>query len=97
MHVDKVHKCTCGMLTCLLDCFTVSQMKKRRGMLGLEKSSDEEFEKLGAGFFSYEIPSIVFHEAVRAVPGNIEFRVAFVDIYRLFEGTEERREEVFER
>ena len=64
-------------------------------MLGLEKSTDEEFEKLGSEFFSYEIPSIVFREAVRAVPGDLEFLVEFLEIYRLFEGTEQRQEEVY--
>ena len=70
-------------------------MKKRRLMLGLEKSEDEEMEKLGAEFFSHEIPSLVFHQAVEAVPDNLEFLVSFVDIYRLFEGTEQRQEEVY--
>ena len=64
-------------------------------MLGLEKSTDEEFEKLGSEFFSYEIPSIVFREAVRAVPGDLEFLVEFLEIYRLFDGTEQRQEEVY--
>ena len=72
-------------------------MKKRRQMLGLEKSQDEEYERLGAEFFSYEIPSIVFREAVKTVPDNLEFYVAFLDIYRLFENTQQRQEEVYSR
>ena len=66
-------------------------------MLGLEKAEDDAIAKLGEEFFSYEIPSIVFHEAVKAVPDDIKFHVAFIDIYRLFEGSEQRQEEVFER
>ena len=64
-------------------------------MLGLEKSEDEELEKLGAEFFSYEIPSIVFQQAVKAVPNSVQFLVSFIDIYRLFDGTEQRQEEVY--
>ena len=64
-------------------------------MLGLEKSEDEDLNKLGEEFFSYEIPSIVFHEAVKVVPGDVEFLAGFVEIYRLFEGTEQRQEEVY--
>ena len=66
-------------------------------MLGLEKSKDEEIAKLGEDFFSYHIPSIVFHEAIKAVPDNLKFHVSFLDIYRLFEDTEEKQEEVYAR
>ena len=72
-------------------------MKKRRQMLGLEKSQDEEYKRLGAEFFSYEIPSIVFREAVKAVPNDLEIHVVFLNIYRLFENTEKRQEEVYLR
>ena len=41
-------------------------MKKRQEMLGLEKAEDDAIAKLGEEFFSYEIPSIVFHEAVES-------------------------------
>jgi U3 small nucleolar RNA-associated protein 6 len=73
----------------------VDKMKKRRQMLGLEKSQDEEYKRLGAEFFSYEIPSIVFREAVKAVPNDLEIHVVFLNIYRLFENTEKRQEEVY--
>jgi U3 small nucleolar RNA-associated protein 6 len=73
----------------------VDKMKKRRLMLGLEKSEDEELEKLGAEFFSYKIPSIAFQQAVKAVPNNVQFLVSFIDVYRLFDGTEWRQEEVY--
>lgn len=66
-------------------------------MLGLEKSTNEELEKLGEEFFMYQIPSIVYHEAVKAVPNDIQFHVEFINIYRLFESTEQRQEEVYKK
>ena len=64
-------------------------------MLGLEKSDDEELEKLGEEFFSFEIPSLVFRQAVKAVPDNLQLLLSFVEIYRLFDGTQQRQEEVY--
>ena len=66
-------------------------------MLGLEKSTDEEIEKLGEEFFSYQIPSIVYHEAVKAIPNDIRFHLEFVTVYHLFENTEQRQEEVYRK
>eukprot|EP00124_Ichthyophonus_hoferi_P002817 Ihof_evm6s211 gene=Ihof_evmTU6s211 len=39
-------------------------------------------------FFAAEVPKIVYENAIKAHPEDVAFRMMFIDIYRLFEGTE---------
>lgn len=41
------------------------------------------------------IPQIIFENAIKAIPDNIQFRLSFIEIYQLFENTEEGIQKIY--
>ena len=74
----------------------VEKMKKRRDLLGLEEPMDEKTGNMSDDFLAYKTVSVVYRQAVKAVPADIEFRLQFLPICQLFEGTEHRQQEIYD-
>ncbi|PFX20216.1 U3 small nucleolar RNA-associated protein 6-like [Stylophora pistillata] len=68
----------------------VEKIHNRRKVLGMsrEEGDDAQDEEVTAEFLAGKVPEIVYKKAIEAVPDDINFRVSFIEIYRLFENTE---------
>ncbi|KAL5473165.1 hypothetical protein EMCRGX_G027613 [Ephydatia muelleri] len=74
----------------------VEKMKKRRDLLGLEDPVDEKTGNMSDDFLAYKTASVVYRQAVKAIPADIDFRLQFLPICQLFEGTEQRQQEIYD-
>lgn len=74
----------------------VEKMRKRRDLLGLEESTDEKTGNMSDEFLAYKTASVVYKQAVKAISGDIEFRLQFLPICQLFEGTEHIQQDIYD-
>lgn len=68
----------------------VEKIHNRRKVLGMsrEEGEDAQDEEVTAEFLAGKVPEIVYKKAIEAVPDDVNFRISFIEIYRLFENTE---------
>lgn len=71
----------------------VEKIHKRRKILGLdvqeETQESQEEERVSPEFLAGKVPEIVYQKAIQCIPDDIEFRVSFIEVYRLFEDTKQ--------
>lgn len=77
----------------------VEKIHKRRTILGLNKPEEsqesQEEENVSTEFLAGKVAEIVYQKAIQCIPDDIEFRVSFIEVYRLFEDTKQGCDMVF--
>lgn len=70
------------------------KMHKRKEVLKLGEGDVEDNRP--DEFLSYKVASVVYEQAIKAVPNNVEFRLAFLPICHLFPDTATLQDEVYD-
>lgn len=80
-----------------LELLHVDKIKKRRDILSLSTEGDQlESGDIAEAFFTNKTASIVYEKAINEFPDEIEFRLEFLPIYRLFKDTKINQDEIYD-
>ncbi|EDO36982.1 predicted protein [Nematostella vectensis] len=74
----------------------VDKVLKRRKVLGLAKADQSEEEQVSDEFLAGRVAEIVYQKAIESIPDDVNFRISFLKIYKLFENTAQSQEKVYE-
>eukprot|EP00794_Sanderia_malayensis_P009213 gene9213-10187_t len=79
-----------------LELLHVDKIKKRRDVLSIS-TENEEFSggEVPEIFLANKTASIVYNKAIEVFPDDVEFRLSFLPLYRLFKDTEENQDEIY--
>ncbi|XP_065065900.1 U3 small nucleolar RNA-associated protein 6 homolog [Rhopilema esculentum] len=80
-----------------LELLHVDKIKKRKEFLSLTTEGDQvEKGEIPEQFLANKIASIVYKNAINEFPNDVDFRVEFLSIYRLFPDTKENQDQIYE-
>ncbi|EDV27907.1 uncharacterized protein TRIADDRAFT_52922 [Trichoplax adhaerens] len=71
------------------------EMRKRRQVLNISEPNQDDSGEMSDEFFANKIADVVYQNAVKAIPDDIEFRMSFIGIYKLFESTKQYRDAIY--
>ncbi|RDD44015.1 U3 small nucleolar RNA-associated protein 6-like protein [Trichoplax sp. H2] len=78
-----------------LELLYVDKMRKRRQVLNISEPNQDDSGEMSDEFFANKIADVVYQNAVKAIPDDIEFRMSFIGIYKLFESTKQYRDAIY--
>jgi U3 small nucleolar RNA-associated protein 6 len=77
-----------------LELLYVDKLFKRREILGVQLS-ETDLEEVSDVILQYKVASIVFHQAIETITGDVNFCLQFLPISQLFERSEQLQDEIY--